>query len=131
MIKADGLAAGKGVLVTGERAQAERFLTECLAGARFGEAGRRVVIEEHLEGEELSVIAVCDGSDAVLLPAARDFKRALDGDRGPNTGGMGAIAPVGLERRRDGRGARADRSPDARRDSRRAALPTAARSTAG
>lgn len=94
VIKADGLAAGKGVLVTGERAAASAFLDACLSGARFGDSGRRVVLEEFLEGEEVSVMAVCDGRRAVLLPAARDFKRALGGNLGPNTGGMGAFAPV-------------------------------------
>ena len=95
VIKADGLAAGKGVRVTSERAEAEEFLAGCLEGGRFGASGRRVLLEEFLEGEEASVMAVCDGAEAVLLPAARDYKRALDGDRGPNTGGMGAYAPSG------------------------------------
>jgi phosphoribosylamine--glycine ligase len=95
VIKADGLAAGKGVRVTGERAEAERFLAACLEAGRFGESGRRVVLEEFLEGEEASVIAVCDGERFLLLPAARDYKRAAAGDRGPNTGGMGAYAPAG------------------------------------
>ncbi len=93
VIKADGLAAGKGVCVTVERAEAEAFLADCFEAGRFGESGRRVLIEEFLEGEEASVMAVCDGRDFVLLPAARDYKRAFDGDRGPNTGGMGAYAP--------------------------------------
>ena len=94
VVKADGLAAGKGVRVTAEREAAEAFLAECLEGGRFGAAGRRVLIEEHLEGEEASVIAVCDGRRHVLLPPARDYKRAYDGDHGPNTGGMGAFAPA-------------------------------------
>ena len=93
VIKADGLAAGKGVLVTAERAAAEAFLADCLEGERFGAGGRRVLLEEFLEGEEASLMAVCDGRDFVLLPAARDYKRAFDGDQGPNTGGMGAYAP--------------------------------------
>ena len=93
VIKADGLAAGKGVLVTPDRVQAEHFIRDCLEGGRFGASGRAVVLEEHLEGEELSLMAVCDGRDFVLLPAARDYKRALDSDAGPNTGGMGAYAP--------------------------------------
>ena len=93
VVKADGLAAGKGVLVSSDRAEAEAFLEACLAGGRFGAGGRRVLIEEHLAGEEVSVMAVCDGRDWVLLPPARDYKRAFDGDRGPNTGGMGAFAP--------------------------------------
>jgi phosphoribosylamine--glycine ligase len=93
VIKADGLAAGKGVCVTEERDDAEHFLRECLAERRFGTSGRRVVIEAFLRGEEASVMAVCDGEHFVLLPPARDYKRAGDGDRGPNTGGMGAYAP--------------------------------------
>ena len=94
VLKADGLAAGKGVRVTDDRAEAEAFLAECLDQARFGTAGRRVVIEEYLRGEEASVMSVCDGERFVTLPAARDYKRARDGDRGPNTGGMGAYAPA-------------------------------------
>jgi phosphoribosylamine--glycine ligase len=94
VLKADGLAAGKGVLVTRDRAEAEAFLAGCLDQARFGAAGRQVVIEEHLMGEEASLMAVCDGERFVALPAARDYKRARDGDRGPNTGGMGAFAPA-------------------------------------
>jgi phosphoribosylamine--glycine ligase len=94
VLKADGLAAGKGVLVTGQRDEAEAFLMGCFDEARFGEAGRRVVIEEFLVGEEASLMAVCDGERFVTLPAARDFKRARDGDQGPNTGGMGAYAPA-------------------------------------
>jgi phosphoribosylamine--glycine ligase len=93
VIKADGLASGKGVLVTGSRDQAERFLVACLERDRFGGAGRRVILEEHLYGQEASLMAVCDGERFVLLPSARDYKRAYDGGRGPNTGGMGACAP--------------------------------------
>src|SRR5262245_59573064 len=94
VVKADGLAAGKGVLVTSSAAQAEAFLRECLQGDRFGDSGRRVVLETHVGGEEASVVAICDGERHALLPAARDHKRAFDGDRGPNTGGMGAYAPT-------------------------------------
>jgi len=94
VIKADGLAAGKGVRVTPDRADAERFIADCLERDRFGASGRRVLIEQFLDGEEVSVMAVCDGARFLLLPAARDYKRAQDGDRGPNTGGMGAIAPA-------------------------------------
>ncbi len=94
VIKADGLAAGKGVRVTDSEAEASAFVGECLEQDRFGEGGRALVIEEHLRGEEVSVMAVCDGEDAVLLPPARDYKRALEGDLGPNTGGMGAYAPA-------------------------------------
>jgi len=93
VIKADGLAAGKGVLVTADRGTAEGFLVECLVDGRFGASGRRVLIEEHLEGDEASLMAVCDGRVATALPTARDYKRARDGDEGPNTGGMGAMAP--------------------------------------
>jgi phosphoribosylamine--glycine ligase len=103
VLKADGLAAGKGVLVTRVLAEAEAFLESCLSGSAFGASGQVVVIEEYLEGIEASVMAVCDGERFVLLPAARDFKRAFEHDRGPNTGGMGAWAPhpavgAGLER---------------------------------
>jgi phosphoribosylamine--glycine ligase len=94
VIKADGLAAGKGVTVCGSVAEAHEAVKECLVGERFGSAGRRVLVEELLEGEELSLLALCDGEHVVPLPAARDAKRALDGDRGPNTGGMGCFSPV-------------------------------------
>jgi phosphoribosylamine--glycine ligase len=94
VIKADGLAAGKGVTVTSEKSEAEAFLVACFEAGRFGESGRTVLIEEFLEGEELSLTAVCDGQNYVLLPSARDYKRALEGDRGPNTGGMGTYAPA-------------------------------------
>jgi phosphoribosylamine--glycine ligase len=93
VVKADGLAAGKGVLVTDDPVAAEEWATGCLDG-RFGEAGRTVVIEEHLEGREVSVFAVCDGERAVPLQPARDYKRLGDGDTGPNTGGMGCYSPV-------------------------------------
>jgi phosphoribosylamine---glycine ligase len=96
VIKADGLAGGKGVVVTSARAEADDFLAQCLSADRFGESGRRVLIEEYLAGEEATVMAVCDGARFVLLPAARDYKRARDGDQGPNTGGMGAFAPLPL-----------------------------------
>ena len=94
VIKADGLAAGKGVLVTSARDEADSFLRDCLERGRFGPSGTTVVVEEHLEGEELSLTAVCDGRSCVLLSPARDYKRAGDGDQGPNTGGMGAFAPA-------------------------------------
>ncbi|MBI1799207.1 MAG: phosphoribosylamine--glycine ligase [Candidatus Eisenbacteria bacterium] len=93
VIKADGLAAGKGVCVARERAEAERFVAGCLEG-RLGAGGRSVVIEEFLEGEEATIMAICDGMRHVLLAPARDFKRALDHDHGPNTGGMGSCAPL-------------------------------------
>jgi phosphoribosylamine--glycine ligase len=94
VVKADGLAAGKGVCVSDSRAEADAFVADCLGGGRFGESGRRVVVEAFLEGEEVSVMAVCDGERFAFLPSARDHKRAFDGDRGPNTGGMGAFAPA-------------------------------------
>ncbi len=96
VLKADGLAAGKGVLVTASRAEALDFGRTALEGGRFGASGRALVIEEFLAGEEASVMAVTDGERFVLLPPARDYKRAEDGDRGPNTGGMGAYAPAPL-----------------------------------
>lgn len=94
VIKTDGLAAGKGVLVTEDRAEADDAVRAYLSGEAFGDAGRRVVIEEGLTGPELSVLAVCDGHSAVPLAPAQDFKRIGEGDVGPNTGGMGAYSPV-------------------------------------
>ncbi len=94
VVKADGLAAGKGVTVCSDFGEAEAAIREAIEGNRFGESGQRVIVEEMLDGVEASVIAICTGSDAVLLPAARDHKRLLDDDRGPNTGGMGAFSPV-------------------------------------
>ncbi len=94
VVKTDGLAAGKGVLVTDSLAEAERDVDAKLAGTAFGDAGRTVVIEEGLAGSECSLLALCDGRRVVPLPAAQDFKRVADGDEGPNTGGMGAYSPV-------------------------------------
>jgi phosphoribosylamine---glycine ligase len=94
VVKADGLAAGKGVVVTADRVEAEAAIDAALVTRRFGDAGTTLVIEEYLDGPERSLFAVCDGEDAVLLAPAQDHKRALDGDRGPNTGGMGAFCPV-------------------------------------
>jgi phosphoribosylamine--glycine ligase len=94
VVKTDGLAAGKGVLVTRSLSEAVADVEAKLSGAAFGQAGRRVVIEEALVGRELSVMALCDGRRAVPLAAAQDFKRIGDGDSGPNTGGMGAYSPV-------------------------------------
>ena len=94
VVKTDGLAAGKGVLVTGDRDEAEDDVRAKLSGESFGDAGRTVVIEEGLTGPELSVLAICDGTRAVPLAPAQDFKRVGDGDAGPNTGGMGAYSPV-------------------------------------
>jgi phosphoribosylamine---glycine ligase len=94
VVKADGLAAGKGVTVTERRAEAERAVHAAITEGRFGLAGRRVVIEEYLEGPELSLLVLTDGRDHVPLAPAQDFKRIGDGDEGPNTGGMGAYSPV-------------------------------------
>ena len=94
VIKTDGLAAGKGVLVARTIEDARADVTAKLSGAAFGDAGRHVVIEEGLEGEECSLLVLCDGTRAVPLLPAQDFKRAADGDSGPNTGGMGAYAPM-------------------------------------
>jgi phosphoribosylamine--glycine ligase len=94
VVKTDGLAAGKGVLVTEERAEAVDAVRSYLSGDAFGDAGRTVVIEEGLSGPELSLMAICDGDNAVPLAPAQDFKRIGDGDIGPNTGGMGAYSPV-------------------------------------
>jgi phosphoribosylamine---glycine ligase len=96
VVKTDGLAAGKGVLVTARLEEAEDDVRAKLAGESFGDAGRTVVIEEGLTGPELSVLAICDGRRAVPLAPAQDFKRVGDGDTGPNTGGMGAYSPVPL-----------------------------------
>jgi phosphoribosylamine--glycine ligase len=94
VVKTDGLAAGKGVLVTTDRAEAVDAVRSYLSGDAFGDAGRTLVIEEGLTGPELSILAICDGSTAVALAPAQDFKRLGDGDDGPNTGGMGAYSPV-------------------------------------
>jgi phosphoribosylamine--glycine ligase len=94
VVKADGLAAGKGVAMCESAAEAEAALIECLQARRFGAAGARVVVEEWLEGEEASYYAVTDGERIVTLAAAQDHKRAFDGDRGENTGGMGAYSPA-------------------------------------
>lgn len=95
VIKASGLAAGKGVIVCATLAEAERAIDHVLGGA-FGEAGHEVLVEEFMEGEELSLFALTDGTIALPMLAAQDHKRLLEGDRGPNTGGMGAYAPVSI-----------------------------------
>jgi phosphoribosylamine--glycine ligase len=92
VIKADGLAAGKGVIIAGDEAHAQAAFEQLLVERRFG--GDRVVVEEHLEGQELSLLALCDGERALPLASAQDYKRIFDGDRGPNTGGMGSYSPV-------------------------------------
>jgi phosphoribosylamine--glycine ligase len=94
VVKADGLAAGKGVAMCPDVASAHAAIDEIMSDRRFGEAGDRVVIEEWLRGEEASYYAICDGERIVTLAAAQDHKRALDGDRGENTGGMGAYSPA-------------------------------------
>jgi phosphoribosylamine---glycine ligase len=94
VVKADGLAAGKGVVVCSSTREAHDAVAAALVDERFGAAGRRVLIEERLEGPELSLLALCDGEHVIPLAPARDYKRAGDGDRGPNTGGMGCISPV-------------------------------------
>jgi phosphoribosylamine--glycine ligase len=94
VVKADGLAAGKGVTVCADLVAVERALVEALTLRVFGAAGARVVVERALAGAEASVIAICDTTTAFALPAARDYKRIGDGDRGPNTGGMGAYSPL-------------------------------------
>jgi phosphoribosylamine--glycine ligase len=96
VVKASGLAAGKGAIVCATRAEAAQAVRAMLEGNQFGEAGHTVVIESYLQGEEISVMAVTDGEDIELLPVAQDHKRLLEGDRGPNTGGMGAYSPVAL-----------------------------------
>jgi phosphoribosylamine--glycine ligase len=94
VVKADGLAAGKGVTVASDRARAVAAIEESLVAGAFGPAGARVVVEEVLEGDEVSAFALVDSSSVVPLALAQDFKRAGDGDIGPNTGGMGAYSPL-------------------------------------
>ena len=96
VVKASGLAAGKGAVVCETREEAAATLRAMLGEGAFGEAGRVVVIESFLRGEEVSVLAITDGTDVELLPASQDHKRLLDGDAGPNTGGMGAYSPVSV-----------------------------------
>jgi phosphoribosylamine--glycine ligase len=96
VIKASGLAAGKGVVVAQSVAEAERAIDAMLSDRVFGNAGREILIEEFMEGEELSLFAITDGHQALPLLAAQDHKRLLEGDFGPNTGGMGAYAPTSL-----------------------------------
>ncbi|KAF0198845.1 MAG: phosphoribosylamine--glycine ligase [Bacteroidetes bacterium] len=94
VLKADGLAAGKGVVICADINDAERELTEMLDHAKFGKASEKVVIEEFLSGIELSVFILTDGKSWLLLPEAKDYKRIGEGDTGPNTGGMGSVSPV-------------------------------------
>lgn len=96
VVKASGLAAGKGAVVCATRAEAREVVAAMLRDGKFGEAGRTVVVEAFLEGEELSLLALTNGTDLEFLPSAQDHKRLLEGDQGPNTGGMGAYSPVAL-----------------------------------
>lgn len=96
VVKADGLAAGKGVSVCSTPAEAKAAATQMLQDDRFGEAGRKIVIEELLEGQEVSILAIVDGDTIIPLETSQDHKRAQDGDQGPNTGGMGAYSPATL-----------------------------------
>lgn len=94
VLKADGLAAGKGVIISLSQAEAKAALEDMLVNKKFGEASSKVLIEEFLNGIELSVFVLTDGKDYVIFPEAKDYKRIGDGDTGPNTGGMGAVSPV-------------------------------------
>lgn len=96
VVKADGLCAGKGVIIAQSKDEAKEAAKDMLSGESFGDAGKSIIIEEFLDGYELSVFAICDGEDFVILPAAQDHKKLLDNDEGPNTGGMGAYAPTPL-----------------------------------
>ncbi len=96
VIKANGLAAGKGVVICQELKEAETAIVQMMSGESLGVAGKRVLIEEYLEGEEASFMAICDGNHLLPLVSSQDHKRLLDGDLGPNTGGMGAISPAAV-----------------------------------
>jgi phosphoribosylamine---glycine ligase len=96
VVKADGLCGGKGVIIAQTHDEAKKTIGEMLSGKAFGDAGKKVIVEEFLDGYELSMFAICDGDDYILLQAAQDHKRVGDGDTGPNTGGMGAYAPTPL-----------------------------------
>ena len=96
VIKASGLAAGKGVVIARSSEEAERAIYMMLQDRAFGDAGEEILVEEFMEGEELSLFAITDGTNAIPMLAAQDHKRLLDGDLGPNTGGMGAYAPVSI-----------------------------------
>ncbi|QKF64368.1 phosphoribosylamine--glycine ligase [Campylobacter corcagiensis] len=96
VVKADGLCGGKGVIIATSKDEAKKAAKDMLSGASFGEAGSTVVVEEFLDGFELSFFAICDGKNFVSLPVAQDHKKLLDKDEGPNTGGMGAYAPTPL-----------------------------------
>ena len=94
VIKADGLAAGKGVVISRDRREAESIVRDMLYGTRFGDAGRKVLIEDWMYGEETSILVVVSGRDYIILPTSQDHKRIGDGDAGPNTGGMGTYSPA-------------------------------------
>ncbi len=96
VVKADGLAAGKGVYVCGSGEEAANAVREIMVEKKFGAAGKQIIVEELLEGEEVSVLAFCDGKSAKLMVSAQDHKRVFDEDKGPNTGGMGAYSPAPL-----------------------------------
>jgi phosphoribosylamine--glycine ligase len=96
VVKADGLCAGKGVIIAQSKDEAKEAAKQMLSGESFGDAGTNIIVEEFLDGYELSVFAICDGQNYKVLPAAQDHKRVEDGDKGPNTGGMGAYAPTPL-----------------------------------
>ena len=100
VIKADGLAAGKGVIVCETIEQSNNAIKEVFSG-KFGSAGNKVILEEKIEGPEVSIFALCDGEKLIVLPPAQDHKRLLEGDKGPNTGGMGAYAPAPLINQQD------------------------------
>ena len=97
VVKADGLASGKGVLICANAREAEDAVATAMIHQSFGNAGQQILVEEFLEGEEVSILALVDGKRAVLLPSAQDHKRALDDDQGLNTGGMGAYSPAPME----------------------------------
>ncbi|MER3466866.1 MAG: phosphoribosylamine--glycine ligase, partial [Armatimonadota bacterium] len=94
VVKASGAALGKGAIVCDDADEAVEAARRMLVAREFGEAGEVIVVEERLTGRELSLFALCNGEEYVLLPCAQDYKRAEDGDKGPNTGGMGAFSPV-------------------------------------
>ncbi len=100
VIKVDGLAAGKGVIVCETIEQSKNAIQEVFSG-KFGSAGNKVILEEKIEGPEVSIFALCDGKQLIVLPPAQDHKRLLEGDKGPNTGGMGAYAPASLINQKD------------------------------
>ncbi len=94
VIKADGLAAGKGVILPTSQDEARQAIQDIMLDSKFGPAGKSVVIEEFLEGDEISILTFCDGKTFKSLPAGQDHKRIFDGHKGPNTGGMGVYAPL-------------------------------------